>query len=471
MLGSFSSLQKLVPERMTGGPSLMEKEEPLGRQGNIWWRVAPPSRDNARTTSDIIDAWLQDQVDVSGLDGHPPAHARSLKRTLDDRDNDKVSGGPTDMSSPPKRPRLESPDGETTTPASSYGASLAANNKALARIPLRAQQSSSKASSRSGSPTKPSNTTSLAGLRSPVRFVYPEKILDAIPDRAGLTLWRDLMAISRDEKVLPQSLQADIEGLVGRENTADSMWSSSIGSNLMAAKQELNSIRALTRDTCRAEQRRKAETGWNEDVHKPALRLALESHPAVQAENVSTTRLANPFRPPLADSDLDRESESVVFGDNGSSKGTGTSNVVYHKIVDYVLVLDTDLAQSTLDAASYKTLAGRIKAFVDAQPRAEQWINAIQYEALRYMPAGVAIETKTNAASRKSVPASESQTEMPSEQQGDTPTEPPRIPALPIITVFNGSWELVLAVAKEIDVPGQAEPQMETITGSGWNPC
>jgi hypothetical protein len=41
--------------------------------------------------------------------------------------------------------------------------------------------------------------------------------------------------------------------------------------------------------------------------------------------------------------------------------------------------------------------------------------------------------------------------------------KPPRIPALPVITVFNGSWELALAVDLDVDVAGQNQPRKETV--------
>ncbi|KAK0628272.1 hypothetical protein B0T17DRAFT_149218 [Bombardia bombarda] len=100
---------------------------------------------------------------------------------------------------------------------------------------------------------------------------------------------------------------------------------------------------------------RRTRAGPSSDARRGRIRLALGAHPVVQAENVASTHLASPFRPPLAGPDDDVASviDAASVTDTGSSKG----GAVYHKMVDCVLVLDTDLTQSASDAAIYLTLA------------------------------------------------------------------------------------------------------------------
>lgn len=269
------------------------------------------------------------------------------------------------------------------------------------------------------------------------------------------------------------------------------MWDTSPQqANEATAKAELGKILELTRDTGAAEQSRLDETGWNEDVHKPVLRLALTSCPVVRAFNVSSTKLVPAFRPPLADTDGHElptpDAESFATGTDGGSGKSG--GMAYYRIVDYVLTLDAQKAQSDSDVAIYRSLTRRIQAFVNGQPRAEQWINAIQYEPLRYIPAGVAIETKTHAGNKEealvqlgvwvaawhhrlramsfrgwTLPAEPWDDPTAGQQDEPVPTEPPRVPALPVIIVFNGSWELALAVDVDVDGAGQNEPRKETV--------
>lgn len=223
------------------------------------------------------------------------------------------------------------------------------------------------------------------------------------------------------------------------------MWDTSPQqANEAAAKAELGKILELTRETGAAEQSRLDETGRNEDVHKPVLRLALASC------NADGHELPTP------------DAQSSATGTEG---GYGkSSGVAYHRIVDYVLALDAQNAQSDSDVAIYRSLTRRIQAFVNGQPRAEQWINAIQYEPLRYIPAGVAVETKTHALNKEealvqlgvwvaawhhrlramsfrgwTLPAEPWDDPTAGQQDEPVPTEPPRVPALPVIIVFNGS--------------------------------
>lgn len=111
------------------------------------------------------------------------------------------------------------------------------------------------------------------------------------------------------------------------------MWDTSPQqANEATAKAELGKILELTRDTGATEQSRLDETGWNEDVHKPVLRLALTSCPVVRAFNVSSTKLVPAFRPPLADTDGHElptpGAESSATGTDGGSGKSG--GVAYH---------------------------------------------------------------------------------------------------------------------------------------------
>ncbi|KAK0753600.1 hypothetical protein B0T18DRAFT_484288 [Schizothecium vesticola] len=266
-------------------------------------------------------------------------------------------------------------------------------------------------------PTKPTTIVDLAKLESPVRFVYSHNVFSTVLDEAGKTLWCDLMALSRDEKVLPQAIRQDLESLIGSKAISESMWDTSPQqANEAAAKAELDKILQLTLDTKLAEQRRKSEAGWNEDVHKPVLRLALAFCPVVQAETVSSAKLVPAFRPPLADAGgHELSAPDVQSSATGTDMGSGTGGgVTYHRIVDYVLTLDAERAQSNSDVAIYQSLTRQITAFQE-----------------------------------KPVPP-------------DSDNKPPQIPALPAITVFNGSWELALAVDLDVEVAGQNQPRKET---------
>lgn len=278
----------------------------------------------------IIRGWLEDQAKAANLD------ANFLKRTRPD------SGDNVIKMSSPKRPRMRSPDAtvDIQGPAASsqeYGRGRGIARGSFPRLPLRAQRPPFKPPGRSPSPTNPTTTVSLANLASPVRFIYPDNVFSTIPDAAGQTLWSDLWAFSRDQKVLPQAIRQDLESLVGSEAISESMWDTSPQqANEAAAKAELDKILELTRETGAAEQSRLDETGWNEDVHKPVLRLALAPCPVVRAFNVSSTKLVPAFRPPLADADGHElptpDAQSSATGtDGGCGKSSG---VAYHRIVD-----------------------------------------------------------------------------------------------------------------------------------------
>lgn len=109
-------------------------------------------------------------------------------------------------------------------PASSQesGRGIGIARGSFPRLPLRAQRPPFKPPGRSPSPTKPTTIVSLANLASPVRFVYPDNVFRRIPDTAGQTLWCDLQAFSRDQKVLPQAIRQDLESLVGSEAISES---------------------------------------------------------------------------------------------------------------------------------------------------------------------------------------------------------------------------------------------------------
>lgn len=394
----------------------------------------------------------------------------------------------------PKRRRDRSPveDDETknATPTPSHFGNLTIG---WPYFPQR--RSPTKASSRSGSPTKPTIINNLAQLVTPVRLVYPDNATDAIGDEEGRVLWKDLRKISRDSKILPSAIRSDLENLVGSDSIDEDMWDGyELGegdrddrcdslvqpeqyrTSQPTAQQELLLIRQLTVDTRKAEDRRKNETGWNEDVHKPAFRLALGTHPVVQAENVASTRLAPPFRPPL--SDPFDQIASATDASSVTETSSSWDSAAYHKIVDYALVLDLDSAQSTSDAATYASLARRIRCFINAQPYSEQWINAIQYEPLRYLPSGVTIETKTNTGTREEafvqlgvwIAAWHRRMRLMLDSRGQTqqlqdePCSPMggnfrRLLSVPAILVSNGSWELFMV----IEAPGANPAKMETV--------
>ncbi|KAK0753698.1 hypothetical protein B0T18DRAFT_385701 [Schizothecium vesticola] len=87
------------------------------------------------------------------------------------------------------------------------------------------------------------------------------------------------------------------EGCAHKEDFTRQEDTSPQQANEAAAKAELDKILELIRDTVSAEERRLDETSWNEDVHKPVLRLTPAGVKSASTKAANSAALTLWWRP------------------------------------------------------------------------------------------------------------------------------------------------------------------------------
>ncbi|KAK1761754.1 hypothetical protein QBC33DRAFT_582166 [Phialemonium atrogriseum] len=223
---------------------------------------------------------------------------------------------------------------------------------------------------RSASPTK--NTLSLQSLEKAIHFIpIADNAIAQLPSDVH-ALYNSIADFASDRiEILPHEkpqLGGEATGM-----TAASRELEALGEIESAAKECL----------CLA----RSEPSWNEDVHKPLLKLALSRHRANNlCENVTTARVAAPFALP------------------------GRAGDRISKMVDYTLDLSfsgpasevwdpADADDDVSNLESMASLSASIRRVVGAQPIEKQTVNPTRYAPLIYAPVAASIETKAATGS------------------------------------------------------------------------
>jgi hypothetical protein len=123
-----------------------------------------------------------------------------------------------------------------------------------------------------------------------------------------------------------------------------------------------------------------AEPAWNEEVHRPVLKLALESYDGVRYLNVYDRRrtLVLYFVQLLMLSSTTAHPLEILVPRHASGE------IFKSEMVDYTINLRPDNEMENL-----------IRLLLQSQPRGLQTINQSMYCPLRFSPIAISIETKT----------------------------------------------------------------------------
>ncbi|KAJ9129497.1 hypothetical protein NKR19_g10341, partial [Coniochaeta hoffmannii] len=249
---------------------------------------------------------------------------------------------------------------------------------------------------RSTSPTK-KRTQSLVTLKKPIHHVQiDDNNTDQLPEDVR-DLYNRLYGITGyHEGIAPWEVRNEINASVAhkfretwfrnrRGTTPRALDASAADEHHRAsALGELVALRKIQRKAKSCRELGRSEAAWNIEVHGPLLELALEGHPHVQRELVTTAQITKPFVPPMSDLSL------AGFADK--------------KMVDFVMVLvpkPDDEGGEQGDGARgerFRRLAHAVHNTVLSQPLDQQSINQTLYPPLMERPIGISIETKADGA-------------------------------------------------------------------------
>ena len=181
----------------------------------------------------------------------------------------------------------------------------------------------------------------------------------------------------------------------------------------------------------------RSEAAWNGGIHCPLLRLATAHIDHVTAEDITRATISPKCSP-----------DGKEFGDGNGGRVTLASGT---KMVDYALVLSAPTSFPSLSRAFGGPLGHAWLDFVGRQhainPGMPSSFNQTEYPPLRYSPAGLFIETKVDSGSQN-----EGRTQLGmwvaawfKRVNAFHLSEPVRPPVVPVLLVYNETWDLYFA--------------------------
>lgn len=337
------------------------------------------------------------------------------------------------------------------------------------------------------SPSPKRTIADLARLAKPVRITTTHRLHESLSEETR-GLYRRLKDIERRQHILPRAAEALIRAEVEDVDLAEFMWqplhtrtSDEVGTETKTetetrraertqAHAEFEAVLDIMFASNEAANEREGEPEWNEKVHYPVFELALGKprHGAlVQAQNITTARIAKPFQPPFRDSD-DTMSVSSITTAASSSAGTadtdrgstwqatpagGTSTASVHKMVDYAMVLRLDREARNKDGGGEEDSQQQNQLLHDIEALVRQdgtgTINQSTYGPLCRFPIGVTVETKTAAGTldkaQFQLAVWTAAWHVRMDKLGHSGPQL-RILSLPLITVVDAQWMLYFAV-------------------------
>lgn len=393
-----------------------------------------------------MQAWIKDVATANTPDTPSP---RKRTRTSDDEI------APLDLDKTPVRP-----SGSSTRSASTFQAALV-SRPAFSTI----QPSSETSRSRSSSPSKRfQKIGSLLALAVPVHFTQTQILGTALPtDAQGL--FKALSAVRGKARLLPAVLRSHPD-FRDDDDILDFMWSNDDEDegtieDQKAARQNHEELRRIVAESTEASNEGRFESGWNNLVHTPVLKLMTRDMPFLMIEPVMSAQIMPAFRPLLASGQqMALPSSSSVSSATGSSRASGHSDeaavpaprpvatigLSVHKMVDYVVAIRPS-----------DTLRVLIDTFLLGEPQERDSINQTRYRPLQKRPAPIFIETKTTSGVQDGASVQlgvwlaawyerlRSLTAL-----AGSPQE--RLLTLPLIQVTSGTWTLMFAVDEKTQI-------------------
>ncbi|KAM3514775.1 hypothetical protein MY11210_001616 [Beauveria gryllotalpidicola] len=389
----------------------------------------------------IVQAWIKD-VAIANMPDTPSPKKRS--RTSH---NDEIA--PLDLEKTPVRH-----SGSSTRSASTFQAALV-NRPAFSAI----QPSSRTSRSRSSSPSKRfQKIGDLLTLAVPVHFTQTPKLSSALPtDAQGL--YTAMSTVRGKVRLLPAVLRSHPDFEDDNE-ILDFMWSDDVegqdtAEHHEAARRNHEELRRIVAESTEASNEGRFESGWNNLVHTPILKLATRDMPFLMIEPIMSAQIMPAFRPLLASGQqILLPSSSSVSSATGSSRASGhggeaaapaprsvdTVGLSVHKMVDYAVALRPS-----------DTLRALIDAFLLGEPQERDSINQTRYTPLQKRPAPIFIETKTTSGVQDGASvqlgvwlAAWYERLRTLTALAGSPQE--KLLTLPLLQVTNATWTLMFAV-------------------------
>ncbi|ROV86854.1 hypothetical protein VMCG_10874 [Cytospora schulzeri] len=289
-------------------------------------------------------------------------------------------------------------------------------------------------------------------MGAPVRITTTHRLHESLSEETR-GLYRRLKDIERRQHILPRAAEALIRAEVKDVDLAGFIWqplhtrtSDEVGTETKTetetrraertqAHAEFEAVLDIMFASNEAANEREGEPEWNEKVHYPVFELALGKprHGAlVQAQNITTARIAKPFQPPFRDSD-DTMSVSSVTTAASSSVGTA----------------DTDRGSTWQATPAGGTTTASVYKMVDYAMDGTGTINQSTYGPLCRFPIGVIVETKTAAGTldkaQFQLAVWTAAWHVRMDKLGHSGPQL-RILSLPLITVVDAQWMLYFAV-------------------------
>ncbi|KAM3537102.1 hypothetical protein ARSEF1564_009974 [Beauveria bassiana] len=391
----------------------------------------------------VVQAWINDVAMVKT----PSPRKRARTSQNDDDDDDEIA--PLDLDKTPVRP-----SGSSTRSASTFQAAL------VTRPAFSTAQPSSETSrSRSSSPSKRfQKIGSLLALAVPVHFTKTPVLGTALPSDAK-GLFKTLSAVRAKVRLLPAVLRSHPD-FRGDDEILESMFDDdSEGQGTIeaheAAWRRQEELRRIVAESTDASNEGRFESGWNNLVHTPILKLATRDMPRLIIEPVMSAQIMPAFRPLLASGQQlllpSSSSVSITTGSSHASDHGGVAAVPaprpvaaiglsVHKMIDYVVALRPS-----------DTLRALIDAFLLGEPRERNSINQTRYMPLQKRPAPIFIETKTTSGVQDGASvqlgvwlAAWYERLRTLTALAGSPQE--KLITLPLIQVTSGVWTLMFAV-------------------------
>ena len=181
----------------------------------------------------------------------------------------------------------------------------------------------------------------------------------------------------------------------------------------------------------------RSEAAWNGAIHCPLLRLATAHIDHVTVEDITRATISPKCSP-----------DGKEFGYGNGGRATLASGT---KMVDYALVLSAPTSFPSLSRAFGGPLGHAWLDFVGRQhainPGMPSSFNQTEYPPLRYSPAGLFVETKVDSGSQN-----EGRTQLGmwvaawfKRVNAFHLSEPVRPPVVPVLLVYNETWDLYFA--------------------------
>lgn len=269
------------------------------------------------------------------------------------------------------------------------------------------------------------------------RGMFPLEIGDAIRNHVGLVSPEDDFYFAEQEQTMPAPTPAqiaderrDLESLFGgTAKLSDESVRRSIHRSALRA--EFASIQDIVRNTKRFA-KGYSEAAWNEDIHRPMLRLATQRVPGVGIYNMTRASIARPYIPQMTARTATEEAALSAGG----------------KMIDYAMALSFEDGQ-------FPQLHSRVIDFInDLSPKT---FNNSTYPPLAASPTGVFVETKAESTRYDEGNAQlglwlaswlSRITAYPSGSGGHQK----KLPFVPLLLVVGKNWELFFGFDNEDNI-------------------